>query len=81
VWEAAGVQWWLVEPVRVEDEYARLGLARAMLTAGIDRLARRGAERIKIGSESEGAAAFYQGVGFRPTSIDTWYEGGVEQVS
>jgi len=64
----------LVEPVRVEDAHARRGLARAMLTAGIDRLAHRGAERIKIGFESEAAAALYRAVGFRPTSRDTWYE-------
>ncbi len=71
----------LVEPVRVEDEYARLGLARAMLTAGIDRLAQRGAQRIKIGYGSEEASARYQGVGFRPTSADTWYEGRVKRLS
>ena len=52
-----------------------------MLTVGIDRLARGGAQRIKIGFESEAAAALYQGVGFRPTSTDTWYEGRVEQLS
>ena len=59
----------LVEPVRVEDEYARLGLARAMLTVGIDRLARGGAQRIKMGFESEAVAALYQGVGV-PTYLD-----------
>jgi len=32
----------LVEPMRVEDAYQRRGLARAMLTAGLDRLAKRG---------------------------------------
>ncbi len=71
----------LVEPVRVEDAYARLGLARAMLTVGIDRLARRGARRIKIGFGSAAAAALYQGVGFRRTSTDTWYRGRVERLS
>lgn len=71
----------LVEPVRVEDEYARLGLARAMLIAGIDRLARRGAQRIKIGYGSEEASALYQGVGFRHTSTDTAYEGQVTRLS
>ena len=70
----------LVEPVRVEDEYGRRGLARAMLTAGIERLAQRGAERIKIGFGSGEAAALYQSVGFRPTSFDAWYEGRVEQL-
>ncbi|WP_134123838.1 GNAT family N-acetyltransferase [Kribbella kalugense] len=64
----------LVEPVRVEDEYHRRGLARAMLTAGIDRLAARGARRIKVGFESAPAAALYQGVGFRPTATVTFYK-------
>lgn len=63
----------LVEPVRVEEEFWRRGLAGAMLTAGIDRLVRRGAQRIKVSYESEAAAALYQGVGFRPKSTATWY--------
>lgn len=64
----------LVEPVRVEDEFQRLGLARAMLSAGIERLAARGAERIKISYQTEAAAALYQGIGFRQTSTATWYQ-------
>jgi ribosomal protein S18 acetylase RimI-like enzyme len=63
----------LVEPVRVEDEFQRQGLARAMLSAGIDRLVTRGAQRVKISYESDAAAALYQGVGFRRTSTATWY--------
>jgi len=63
----------LVEPVRVEDEFQRRGLARAMLSAGIDRLAARGAERVKISYETDAAAALYEGVGFRQTSTATWY--------
>src|SRR5438132_10648646 len=39
----------LVEPMRVEHAYQRRGLARAMLTAGLDRLANRGATRVKVG--------------------------------
>lgn len=70
----------LVEPVRVEDEYQRRGLARAMLTAGIDRLAEKGAKRVKISYETEAAAALYQGVGFRPASTATWYEGRAEEL-
>jgi ribosomal protein S18 acetylase RimI-like enzyme len=62
-----------VEPVRVEDEFQRRGLARAMLTAGIDRLVARGARRVKISYETEAAGALYRGVGFRPTSTATWY--------
>jgi GNAT superfamily N-acetyltransferase len=63
----------LVEPVRVEDDFQRRGLARAMLSAGIDRLVRKGAERVKISYHTDAAAALYQGVGFRPTSTATWY--------
>lgn len=63
----------LVEPVRVEDEFQRRGLARAMLCAGIDRLVTRGAQRVKVSYETDAAAALYQGVGFRPTSTATWY--------
>jgi predicted N-acetyltransferase YhbS len=70
----------LIEPVRVEDEFTRRGLARAMLTAGIDRLVQRGAERIKIGYGSDEAAGLYQGIGFRPASADSWFEGQVEQL-
>jgi GNAT superfamily N-acetyltransferase len=63
----------LVEPVRVEEEFQRQGLARAMLAAGIDRLVTRGAQRVKISYETGAAGALYQGVGFRRTSTTTWY--------
>lgn len=64
----------LVEPVRVEDEYQRRGLATAMLSAGIERLAAKGAQRMKVSYGTEAAAALYQSVGFRPESTATWYE-------
>jgi predicted N-acetyltransferase YhbS len=70
----------LVEPVRVEDGYQRRGLARAMLTAGLDRLAAKGAKRLKISYESDAAGAVYKGVGFRPTSTSTWYERRAEEL-
>lgn len=63
----------LVEPVRVEDEFQRRGLARAMLCAGIDRLVARGAQRVKVSYETEAAGALYEGVGFRTMSTATWY--------
>lgn len=63
----------LVEPVRVEDEFQRQGLARVMLAAGIERLASRGTERIKVSYQTETAAALYQGIGFRQTSTATWW--------
>lgn len=63
----------LVEPVRVEEAFQRRGLARAMLCAGMDRLAAQGAKRLKIAFESDAAGALYQSLGFRPTSTATWY--------
>lgn len=58
----------LVEPMRTEDEHQRRGLARHVLTVGIDLLARAGAERIKICFEPDNRAArdLYLGVGFEP---------------
>lgn len=63
----------LVEPMRVEDAYQRRGLARAMLTGGLDRLARRGARRLKVGYGTDAARALYLGAGFRVTSTSTLY--------
>jgi ribosomal protein S18 acetylase RimI-like enzyme len=58
----------LVEPMRVEDAYQRRGLARAMLTEGLQRLARRGAHRLKVGYGTDIARALYVDAGFRVTS-------------
>jgi GNAT superfamily N-acetyltransferase len=64
----------LVEPVRVEEEFWRRGLAGAMLTEGIDRLAARGCDRVKISWGSEAAGALYRSVGFVPVADPTtWY--------
>ena len=54
----------------VEDAYQRRGLARAMLTAGLDRLAKRGARRLKVGYQTDVARDLYVGAGFRVTSTD-----------
>jgi predicted N-acetyltransferase YhbS len=59
----------LVEPVRVEDEHSGRGIGYAMISAGLDRLARAGATRLKIGWESERAGELYTRLGF--TSKDT----------
>jgi GNAT superfamily N-acetyltransferase len=61
----------LVEPMRVEEAYQRRGLARAMLTAGLDRLAQLGASRLKVGYGTDVARRLYTGAGFRVTSTDT----------
>ena len=58
----------LVEPMRVEDAYQRRGLARAMLTAGLDRLAKRGTRRLKVGYATDVVRGLYVGAGFRVTS-------------
>jgi GNAT superfamily N-acetyltransferase len=63
----------LVEPMRVEDAYQRRGLARALLTAGVDRLSKLGARRLKVGYGTDAARALYPGAGFRVTSTSRPY--------
>jgi ribosomal protein S18 acetylase RimI-like enzyme len=63
----------LVEPMRVEDAHQRRGLARAMLTAGLARLAKRGARRLKVSYATDAARALYAGAGFRVTSTSRSY--------
>jgi GNAT superfamily N-acetyltransferase len=60
----------LVEPMRVEDQYQRRGLGRMLLTTGLDRLARKGAQRLKVGFETDAARSLYVGAGFVQTSTD-----------
>ncbi len=60
----------LLEPMRVEDDYQRRGLARMLLTNGLDRLARKGASRLKVGFRTDAARSLYLGAGFIQTSID-----------
>ncbi len=72
---ASGLFWYdpetatgLVEPMRTEDDHQRRGLARHILTTGVDMLARAGAERIKICFHQDNPAArnLYLSVGFEP---------------
>ena len=60
----------LLEPMRVAADYQRRGLARTLLTHGLDRLARKGARRLKVGFESEAARDLYLSAGFAQTSVD-----------
>jgi predicted N-acetyltransferase YhbS len=60
----------LLEPMRVEDSYQRRGIARMLLTNGLDRLVRKGARRLKVGFATDAARALYLGAGFVQTSID-----------
>jgi GNAT superfamily N-acetyltransferase len=63
----------LVEPMRVEDAYQRRGLARAMLAEGLDRLAKSGARRLKVGYATDVARGLYVGAGFRVSSTSRSY--------
>ncbi|MGB3734926.1 MAG: GNAT family N-acetyltransferase [Ilumatobacter sp.] len=67
----------VVEPMRTEDDHRRRGLARRILTAGIDRLVEAGATRIKICFEPENVAArrLYLDVGFVPVKQTDVYAG------
>lgn len=58
----------VVEPMRTEDEHQRRGLARHVLTSGIERLVAAGADRIKICFEPGNPASshLYLDVGFVP---------------
>ncbi len=58
----------LIEPMRTEDDHSGRGLARHVLTTGVDLLARVGASRIKINYEHNNTAAssLYRSPGFRP---------------
>lgn len=58
----------LVEPMRTEEGHQRRGLARHLLTTGLDLLARAGAERIKIcfSPNNKAARSLYLSVGFEP---------------
>lgn len=67
----------LVEPMRTEDAHQRRGLARHLLTAGIERLAAAGARRIKICWEIDNPASgpLYRSVGFVPFRRPIPYQG------
>jgi GNAT superfamily N-acetyltransferase len=64
----------MVEPMRTEDQYQRRGLARVLLAAGLDCLAARGAQRLKVGYDTEAARNLYVGVGFRVTATSRTYQ-------
>jgi GNAT superfamily N-acetyltransferase len=62
-----------LEPMRVEDEHQRRGLARALLTEGLARLAAHGAQRLKVGFDGEAGRNLYLGNGFVLSSTDSTY--------
>ena len=57
----------MIEPMRTEDAHQRRGLARHLLTAGINKLANVGGDRVKICFELSNPASseLYPAVGFR----------------
>ncbi len=67
----------VVEPMRTEDDHQQRGLARHLLTSGIDRLARVGATRIKVCFEPDNAAArhLYLSAGFQPDRENAIFAG------
>lgn len=69
-WFDAVTEVGLLEPMRVEDEYQRRGLARMLLTHGLDRLGAKGARRLKVGFDTDAARNLYCGAGFVQTSVD-----------
>jgi ribosomal protein S18 acetylase RimI-like enzyme len=65
----------LVEPVRVEDEHAGRGIARALVAVGVLALADAGCRWAKVSAMADNPAATraYRAVGFAPTAtIRTW---------
>jgi GNAT superfamily N-acetyltransferase len=60
----------ILEPMRVEDEYQRRGLARVLLTNGLNRLALKGARRLKVGFSADAGRDLYLAAGFMQTSVD-----------
>jgi predicted N-acetyltransferase YhbS len=65
----------MLEPLRVEEDFQRRGLASYLIAAGLERLASKGAHEVKVAFESEAAAQLYLKNGFVQTSVDlllTW---------
>jgi GNAT superfamily N-acetyltransferase len=68
----------LVEPMRTEEPFQGRGLARAVLAAGLDRLAGAGCTRFKVSylPDNEAARQLYLSTGFTDTSTArTWTRG------
>jgi GNAT superfamily N-acetyltransferase len=65
----------LVEPMRTEDAYQGRGLARHLLTSGLDRLAVCGCTAFKVSyiEGNDAARRLYLGTGFAPASTDRTY--------
>jgi ribosomal protein S18 acetylase RimI-like enzyme len=64
VWTGAGDCW--LEDLYVEDRARGAGLGRALVTASLERAARRGCRRVELDVNEQNTAglAFYEGLGF-----------------
>ena len=64
------------EPVGTHPDHQRRGLARALLSWGLDRYAERGARVVQVYSDASNAAseALYEAVGFRRRAFHRRYE-------
>ena len=67
----------VVEPMRTADDHQRRGLARHILTSGVELLARAGVKRVKIGYEPDNPASshLYLNVGFEPVKQTDLFAG------
>ncbi len=65
----------LVEPMRTEDQYQGRGLARHLLTSGVERLSAQGCSRLKVTymTGNEASRRLYLGSGFHASSADRTY--------
>ena len=58
----------MVEPLRTEAPYGRRGIARALITHGLERLAAQGARRLKVSFATDTARELYVSNGFEVTA-------------
>ena len=67
----------VLEPMRTEDDHQGRGIARSIITSGLDRLATLGATRLKVAFEPDNPAArtLYLGCGFQPERENDLYAG------
>lgn len=67
----------VVEPMRTRDEHQQRGIARHILTTGVERLVEAGATRISIGWEPDNPASgdLYRSVGFEATATNDLFNG------
>lgn len=71
----------LVEPMRTEDDHQGRGLARHLLTTGLDRLASLGCRRLKVSylTRNDVARRLYVHAGFEPRTPSRTYLRPAEQ--